>query len=113
MLNAEFCGSAGSLGAKLRADRLAGKTDEEILRRHAGELTALLTAPAFLTILLTILPKALPLVVGIIGDIRGGKTFLEAVLGRTAEIVEVVLAVVAVLNPVQGNEVVVAPVQPV
>jgi len=106
MLDAAFCVSAGSLGAKMRADRLAGKTDEEILRRHA-------TAPSFLTVLLTILPKALPLVVGIISDIRSGKTFLEALLGRTSEIVAVVLAVIAVLNPAQDNEVVVVPVQPV
>jgi len=113
MLDAAFCVSAGSLGAKMRADRLAGKTDEEILRRHATELTALLTAPSFLTVLLTILPKALPLVVGIISDIRSGKTFLEALLGRTSEIVAVVLAVIAVLNPAQDNEVVVVPVQPV
>ena len=112
MLDSAFCMSAGGLGAKMRADRLAGKSDEEILRRHAGELTALLTAPSFLTILLTILPKALPLVVGIIGDIRSGKKFLEALLSRTSEIIEVVLAVVAVLTPSQDNGFVVAPVVP-
>lgn len=112
MLDSAFCISADGLGAKMRADRLAGKTDEEILRRHASELTALLTAPSFLTILLTILPKALPLVVGIISDLRSGKKFLEAFLGRTSEIIEVVLAVVAVLNPSQDNNFVVAPVVP-
>ena len=112
MLDSGFCLSAGALGTKMRADRLAGKSDEEILRRHAGELTALLTAPSFLTILLTILPKALPLIIAIIGDIRGGKTFLEAFLGRASEIVEVVLAVVSVLSPSQDNEHAVAPVVP-
>lgn len=103
---------AGSLAAAMQADRVAGLSDETILRKHADDLAALLTAPNFLSVILTILPKALPLIIGIVGDLRSGKKLLEILLSRTSEIVEVVLAVVGILTPAQQVSNTVAPVVP-
>jgi predicted Kef-type K+ transport protein len=75
--------------------------------QFAGDATAkqtelvveLMGTTSFITIMLTVLPKAMPLVINIIKEVRSGKNFFEAILANLDQVIEVVLAVIGILSP--------------
>lgn len=87
-------------------DQANGYSVEYSLKSRENQLLELLTAPSFLTILLTILPKALPLVLTIFQEMRSGKKFLEVLLAHLPEIIELVVAILPVFTPQVSNDVV-------
>lgn len=96
------------LADRICSARDAGKSDAEILRDNADELTALLSAPSFVAIAVTVLP----LVVSIAKEIKGGKKIGEVLLSRAGEIIETVLTVLPLFVPAQTVKPVVAPIVP-
>lgn len=52
----------------------------------------------FITILTTIIPVALPLILGIIQDIQSGKKFFEILIARLPQIIQIIQAIIPLFN---------------
>lgn len=86
------------LSDRLKKDQACGVSAVDSLMAQEEQLRAIMASPTFLTLLLTILPKALPLVITIFQELRSGKTFMEVIIAHISDIVEVVVAVVSALT---------------
>lgn len=76
-----------------------GKFAGDAATKQTELVVELMGTTSFITIMLTVLPKAMPLVINIIKEVRSGKNFFEAILANLDQVIEVVLAVIGILSP--------------